>query len=150
MIKGLYEAHLPVSDLQKSIEFYKKLGLEIAYVQEKLAFLWIDKGESWLGLWESDNAHLAYHPSIRHIAFKMDKDDFEHVKDWLQSIDIEIRTAFGFSPEQQPLVLPNHPHAHAAIYFADLDGNSIELIAPLRLEEDEVFTMISLNNWYKN
>ncbi len=128
----------------------KKLGLELAYVQEKLAFLWIDKGESWLGLWESDNALLAYHPSIRHIAFKMDKDDFEHVKDWLQSIDIEIRTAFGFSPEQQPLVLPNHPHAHAAIYFADLDGNSIELITPLRLDEDEVFTMMSLKNWYTN
>ncbi|WP_238602139.1 VOC family protein [Lysinibacillus parviboronicapiens] len=92
----IYEAHWPVSDLQKSIEFYKKLGLELAYVQEKLAFLWIDKEESWLGLWESDNAHLAYHPSNRHIAFKMDKDDFEHVKDWLQSIDIEILNSIFF------------------------------------------------------
>ena len=38
MIKGLYEAHLPVSNLEKSITFYKKLGLELAYVKEKLAF----------------------------------------------------------------------------------------------------------------
>lgn len=30
MIKGLYEAHLPVSDLQQSIIFYEKLGLELA------------------------------------------------------------------------------------------------------------------------
>ncbi|MGM9928849.1 MAG: VOC family protein, partial [Bacillus sp. (in: firmicutes)] len=41
MIKGIYEAHLPVSDLKKSIEFYKKLELEIAYQQEKLVFFWI-------------------------------------------------------------------------------------------------------------
>jgi catechol 2,3-dioxygenase-like lactoylglutathione lyase family enzyme len=38
MIKGLYEAHLPVSNLDKSIEFYKKLDLEIAYKQENLVF----------------------------------------------------------------------------------------------------------------
>lgn len=31
MNKGLYEAHLPVSNLANSIEFYKKLELEIAY-----------------------------------------------------------------------------------------------------------------------
>ncbi len=110
----------------------------------------IVKGESWLGLWESDNVHLAYLPSIRHLAFQIDEEDFEHVKVWLQSIDIEIRTAFGFSPEQQSLALPNHPHAHAAIYFADPDGNSIELITPLKLDVDEEFTMMSLDKWYNN
>nr|MDA8351818.1 VOC family protein [Bacillota bacterium] len=31
MIKGLYEAHLPVSNLAQSIEFYRNLGLELAY-----------------------------------------------------------------------------------------------------------------------
>nr|WP_318153113.1 hypothetical protein [Metabacillus arenae] len=39
MIKGLYEAHLPVSNHSNSIDFYKKLGLEAAYQNEKLAFL---------------------------------------------------------------------------------------------------------------
>ena len=44
-IKGLYEVHLSVSDLQKSIEFYRKLRLELTYVQEKLGFFWIVKGK---------------------------------------------------------------------------------------------------------
>ncbi|EQB36268.1 hypothetical protein M948_14635 [Virgibacillus sp. CM-4] len=46
MIKGIYEAHLPVSNLETSIEFYKKLDLEIAYQQENLVFFWIEKGEA--------------------------------------------------------------------------------------------------------
>lgn len=75
MIKGLYEAHLPVSNLENSISFYRNLGLEIAYKQDKLVFFWIVKGESWLGLWESDKVELPYHPSIRHIAFRVEKED---------------------------------------------------------------------------
>lgn len=149
MIKGLYEAHLPVKDLQKSIEFYKKLGLELAFEQGKLAFFWISKGDSWLGLWESEKSELEYHPSIRHIAFKIDESDLENVKEWLDSIDIKVRPAFGFQPNQQPLVLPNNPHAHASIYFSDPDGNSIELITPLRLDVEENFNMMSLDDWHK-
>lgn len=38
MIKGLYEAHLPVRDLKRSIEFYISLELELAYKTPKLAF----------------------------------------------------------------------------------------------------------------
>ncbi|MFJ7666285.1 VOC family protein [Lysinibacillus sp. NPDC097195] len=147
MIKGLYEAHLPVSDLQKSVLFYQKLGLELAYKQNQLAFFWIVKGESSLGLWESKEVLLDYHPSIRHIAFRIDEEDLLQVKEWLQSIDIEVRTAFGYSPAQQPLVLPNYPYAHAAIYFADPDGNSIELISPIQLDVDKEFPMMSLNDW---
>ena len=149
MIKGLYEAHLPVSDLQKSVLFYQKLGLELAYRQDQLAFFWVVKGESWIGLWESKEVLLDYHPSIRHIAFRIDEEDLLQVKEWLQSIDIEVRTAFGYSPAQQPLVLPNYPHAHAAIYVTDPDGNSIELISPIQLDVDKEFPMMSLNDWSK-
>ena len=149
MIKGLYEAHLPVSDLQKSVLFYQKLGLELAYRQDQLAFFWVVKGESWIGLWESKEVLLDYHPSIRHIAFRIDEEDLLQVKEWLQSIDIEVRTAFGYSPAQQPLVLPNFPHAHAAIYVTDPDGNSIELISPIQLDVDKEFPMMSLNDWSK-
>ncbi len=42
MILGLYEAHLPVRDLQQSIAFYTGLGLKLDHiVDEKIAFLWI-------------------------------------------------------------------------------------------------------------
>ncbi len=147
IIKGLYEAHLPVSNLTSSIEFYKKLGLEIAYKSDKLAFFWIKKGESWLGLWETDKVKTPYHASLRHIAFKVELEDIKKAKQWLEQRGIPVRTAFGFSPENQPLVLPNNPQAHAAIYFDDPDGNSIELITPLRLDFDEDFSMMTLEEW---
>ncbi|MCM2605715.1 VOC family protein [Rossellomorea marisflavi] len=38
MIKGLYEAHLPVSDLERAIEFYEGLGLKLAKKYKKIAF----------------------------------------------------------------------------------------------------------------
>ncbi len=41
MIKGLYEAHLPVSNLQQSINFYEKIGLKLYKKYEKVAFLWL-------------------------------------------------------------------------------------------------------------
>jgi catechol-2,3-dioxygenase len=148
MIKGLYEAHLPVSNLSNSIDFYKKLGLEVAYQNEKLAFLWVEKGNSWLGLWETDKVKTPYHPSLRHIAFKVDLEDIKQAKEWLKQKGILVRTSFGFPSEKQPLVLPNHPQAHAAIYFDDPDGNSIELITPLRLDFGEDFEMMTLEEWF--
>ncbi|WP_413023611.1 hypothetical protein [Peribacillus frigoritolerans] len=39
MIKGLYEAHLPVSNLNRSIEFYEGLGLQFDHkVNDRLDF----------------------------------------------------------------------------------------------------------------
>ena len=50
MIKGLYEAHLPVSNLKRSIEFYRGLGLEFDHqVEDNLAFLWIEGIEAGWG-----------------------------------------------------------------------------------------------------
>lgn len=148
LIKGLYEAHLPVSNLSDSIEFYKRLGLEIAYQSEKLAFFWIEKGRSWLGLWETDKVNTPYHPSLRHIAFQVDFEDIQKAKEWLEQKGIPVQTNFNFPPDKQPLVLPNNPQAHAAIYFNDPDGNSLELITPLRLDFDEEFPMMTLEEWF--
>ncbi|MFY0517674.1 hypothetical protein [Lysinibacillus sphaericus] len=50
--------------------------------------------------------------SIRHRAYKIDDEDFQHMKGWLQSQHLP-------TPKQQ-LVLPNHPHA--TIYLADFDA----------------------------
>lgn len=48
MIKGLYEAHLPVSNLEVSIEFYEKLGLKMAWRDEETVFFWIEEGRAGL------------------------------------------------------------------------------------------------------
>ena len=88
-----------------------------------------------------------YHPSLRHVAFQIDRDDMNNIKNWLEEKGIAIRPAFGFSGEEQPLVLNNNPQAHAAIYFEDLDGNSLEFISPLRLDFEEAFEKMTLEEW---
>ncbi|MFD2680313.1 VOC family protein [Bacillus seohaeanensis] len=149
MIKGLYEAHLPVSNISKSIAFYRSLGLELAHQGEAVTFFWIEKGKSWLGLWETEKVETPYHPSLRHIAFHVDLNDLTAAKEWLEKRGINVREAFNFAPEQQPIVLPNNPQSHAALYFNDPDGNSLEFIAPLKIDEEIDFKMMELTEWNK-
>ncbi|MFB6366070.1 VOC family protein [Paenibacillus elgii] len=149
MIQGLYEAHLPVKDLKRSIVFYESIGLELAHQGRGLTFFWIEKGKSWLGLWEAEQVNVPYHPSLRHIAFQVELEDIKRAKQWLADKGIEVREAFGFAPTG-PIVLPNRPHAHAAIYFEDPDGNSLEFICPIELGTSPLTQMIYLEEWEKN
>lgn len=150
MIKGLYEAHLPVRDIERSIVFYEQLGLELAYRGDRVTFFWIEKGRSWLGLWECEQIEIPYHPSIRHVAFQVERKDIHDAQAWLSERGITVREAFGISPEQQPLVLNNTPNEHAAIYFNDPDGNSLEFIAPLRLDVEDPLEVDTLEEWERH
>lgn len=131
MIKGLYEAHLPVSDMKRSIEYYKGLGLEFSHSHEdSLAFFWIEKGNSWLGLWETEKVELEYHPSIRHIAFQVTLEGLKNSVTWLNEKGYKPRKAFGFEPVE-PFVMAHNSVAHAKIHFNDPDGNSLEFICKI-------------------
>jgi predicted enzyme related to lactoylglutathione lyase len=59
---GLFEAHLTVSDLDRSVEFYRDVvGLPLALVLEEreAAFFWIGgTGEAMLGLWSLGSAPM--------------------------------------------------------------------------------------------
>lgn len=148
-MQGLYEAHLPVSDINKSIEFYMGLGLEQAYIGPRVTFFWIEKGKSWLGLWQSEHAHTPYHPSIRHVAFYVELEDMQRAQAWLKDRKIEVRDAFGVAGEDQPLILQNGANYHAAMYFNDPDGNSLEFITPIKLDAEQVVyhDKITLTEW---
>lgn len=139
MIKGLYEAHLPVRDLDRSIKFYEDLGLEFDHrIDDRLAFLWIEKDKSWMGLWQTEKVEIEYHPSIRHLAFEVTIEDLKKSVSWLVEKGCSPREAFGFQPFE-PFVMPHGHYAHAKIHFNDLDGNSLEFISkidnPKRLDE---------------
>ena len=146
MIKGLYEAHLPVSNLKRSIEFYQKLGLELAGQDEDTAFFWIEKKKSWLGLWESEENKLPYHPSIKHIAFRVDYSSMKKAVSWLHSKNITA-VPFGGRESVEPFVRPNQ--GNVSVYFEDLDGNSLELMCfvdvPERLKN--ISEKLSLDEW---
>ncbi len=64
MIKGLYETHLFVENLERSIDFYSNvLGLQQCYYEEerRVAFFRIGKPkEAMLGLWEKVGIAMIY------------------------------------------------------------------------------------------
>lgn len=85
MIKGLYETHVQVSSLEKSIRFYTEvLGLKLAHMDETrpIAFLWIGEGKEFmLGLWEQKE-----NLQPRHFAFSSSKEDIlNYSADFLKS-----------------------------------------------------------------
>ena len=56
MITGLFETHINVANLERSMAFYETvLGLELGIKEEgrRVAFYWVGgRGEAMLGLWE--------------------------------------------------------------------------------------------------
>ncbi|OMF00176.1 extradiol dioxygenase [Paenibacillus amylolyticus] len=146
MILGLYEAHLPVSNLDQSIEFYSKLGLELAWRDEDTAFFWIEKDKSWVGLWQGDEYLTSYHPSLRHIAFRVSYEDLRDSVKWLQTIEIEL-VPFGKRDSIDPFVRPNQ--GNASVYFNDPDGNSLELMCFVSVPENlkNISNKLSIEEW---
>lgn len=146
MIKGLYEAHLPVSNLGISIEFYKKLGLKFAWRDEDTAFFWIEEGISWIGLWEGEEHQTPYHPSLRHIAFRVDYEDLKESLTWLESIQVEA-VPFGGRSSVEPFIRPYQ--GNASVYFNDPDGNSLELMCYIDVPDElkHITDKLSFEEW---
>jgi catechol 2,3-dioxygenase-like lactoylglutathione lyase family enzyme len=145
MIKGLFEAHLPVSNLEKSILFYENLGLDMAYRDEETAFFWIDKGMSWIGLWEGKEVQTPYHPSLRHIAFRVDYEFIKQSLFWLKERNIEA-VPFGTREKSDPFIRPFQ--GNASVYFTDPDGNSLEFMCAVHVPEHlRSHTSCTLDEW---
>jgi catechol 2,3-dioxygenase-like lactoylglutathione lyase family enzyme len=146
MIKGIYEAHLPVENLDKSIKFYRNLELKLAWRSSKTAFFWIDEGESWVGLWEGKEYKTPYHPSLRHLAFTISYEDMKNSLEWLKNKGISA-VPFGSRTSVEPFVRPYQ--GNASVYFKDLDGNSLELMCYVEVPEHlkENNEKLSLEGW---
>jgi len=75
-IHGLFESHLTVMDLPRSMTFFgQTLGLELAEVfwERRVAFYWIGgRGRSMLGIWEVGTAPQRL---SLHLAFRTDLQD---------------------------------------------------------------------------
>lgn len=143
MIKNLYETHLQVKDLQRSIEFYMKLGLELSLRMEerKVAFFYIGEDRQLLGIWE---VPAGTEVSKRHFAFGTDLDQLTQSIAWLKERGIEPITSFGKEPIE-PIVHTWMPAA--AVYFNDPDGNELEFIAWLDGEPKEIAVVPYLSEW---
>lgn len=146
MIKGLYETHIQVSDLNTAIAFYTKvLGLEFAHKDETrpIAFLWIGKNkESMLGLWEQKE-----NLQTRHFAFTADTEDIlKYSVEFLKNKDLKPYN-FLKNGSDKPMVFAWMPAL--AIYFNDPDGNQLEFISILEGDGKPELGVLSYENWLK-
>lgn len=145
MIKGLFETHLFVSDLERSVAFYRDvLGLGVGRREEsrRVAFLWIgDRGGAMLGLWERPREEVV----PQHLAFCASVDDvLNRSVGWLRERGLACHN-FLRDGTERPMVFGWMPAV--AIYFRDPDGHSLELIAMLPGEPRPELGVVSWERW---
>jgi lactoylglutathione lyase len=128
-VRGLFETHLTVADLPRSLAFYREVvGLPVALeVPERgAAFHWIGQpGHAMLGLWSIGSAPMSMQ---LHIAFGMSLPDVLAAPERLRSHGIQPLSFFG-EPADEPSVIGWMPAA--AIYFHDPDRHQLEYLAML-------------------
>jgi lactoylglutathione lyase len=128
-VRGLFETHLTVADLDRSVAFYRDtVGLPVALeVPERgAAFHWIGKpGQAMLGLWSIGSAPMGM---LLHIAFDVSLADVHSAPVALKAQGVQPLSFFG-EPTDEPSVIGWMPAA--AIYFRDPDGHMLEYIAML-------------------
>jgi lactoylglutathione lyase len=144
-ILDLFEAHLPVSDLDRSIAFYRdRLALPLAHVvaERQAAFFWIGSpGRAMLGLWGAGRG--PQHVTL-HVAFRV---SVAGVLDGAAALEREGITPLGFDaePTREPVVLAWMPAV--AIFFRDPDGHLLEYLAMLPGEPRPDLGVMSWSQW---
>jgi lactoylglutathione lyase len=128
-VRGLFETHLTVADLARSVVFYRDVvGLPVALElpERGAAFHWIGRrGKAMLGLWSIGSAPTNMQ---LHIAFEMELGDVIAAPDRLAAHGVQPLSFFG-EPTDEPSVIGWMPAA--AVYFRDPDGHMLEYLAML-------------------
>ena len=151
-ITGLFETHLSVANLERSMEFYGKvLGLELGLKEEsrRVAIYWIgSQTKSARGLWEKppwvSEANAGDQIVTQHFAFEIDLADLGRVVASMKQRRIELRNFFGQTTDT-PSVFGWVPAA--SIYFNDLDGHLLEFVAKLPGKAKLEIGVVSLDEW---
>ncbi|MGH8091996.1 MAG: VOC family protein [Chthoniobacterales bacterium] len=149
---GLYEVHLPVTDLDRAIDFYvSKLGFELGFDGDagSSALLLYTHGEtrSMLGLFRVDSVvHRC--AAEYHISFRVAAQDVDGMVPYLRERGVAPVHPPG-APRQGPM---NEPIVHgwmpaAAVFFRDPDGHLLELIADLPDAPRPSFLYRPLSEW---
>ncbi|MEA2226155.1 MAG: lactoylglutathione lyase [Solirubrobacteraceae bacterium] len=128
-VRGLFETHLTVADLPRSVEFYRDVvGLPVALEMPErgAAFHWIGRpGQAMLGLWSTGSAPMGMQ---LHVAFSMALEDVLEAPRRLSANGVDALSFFG-DPAAEPSYIGWMPAA--AIYFRDPTGHMLEYLAML-------------------
>ena len=146
-IRDLFEGHLTVSNLQRSMAFFGEvLGLQLAQVFEdrRVAFYWIGgRGGAMLGVWEVGSAPQRMR---LHLAFRVDLADLLDAPARLRAANIPPRD-FAGDPTDEPVVLAWMPAA--SLYFLDPDGNLLEFLSMLPDSPQPELGVVGWSAWTK-
>ena len=149
MILGLYETHLFVENLERSIEFYKNvLGLKQCRLENerRASFFWIGEDKkAMLGLWEKEKEEI----ELRHFAFQCDtKWVLNESINFLKSHNLNYWN-FLQDDNEQPMVFYWMPAI--SIYFNDPDGHYLEFIGvlPGTTKTSEEKRVVTYDDWFK-
>ena len=147
-VTSLFEAHLPVADLEKAIAFYQNVvRLQLAHVtpQRQAAFLWIGQpGNAMLGLWA---AGAGPQRTTLHIAFRASVDE-------VIAAPLALRATgttpldFDGQPTDEPVVIGWMPAV--SIFFRDPDGHLLEYIAMLPDDPRPELGVVSWLSWSRS
>jgi len=146
-ITGLFETHLTVSDLDRSVAFYRDVvGLAVAYeIPERgAAFMWVGaQGDAMLGLWSIGSSPIGLD---LHFAFSCPLEDVLDACDRLRSRGITPLSFFATETDE-PSVIGWMPAA--AVYFRDPDGHLLEYLAMLDSAPDPERGIVAWSEWIR-
>lgn len=143
MIKGLFETHVLVTNLEQSITFYEHIGLRLGHLEEdrRVAFFWIGQpGQAMLGVWEVPAERCVR----RHLAFEVSLTDMKDAVLYLKQRGIRVRS-FSNDGTEDLEVVAWMPAVN--IFFDDLDGNSLEFISMLPDEPKPELGIVKFTDW---
>ena len=134
-VEGLFETHLTVRDMERSIAFYRDIvGLELGIAQSErpAASFWVGgRGKSMMGMFTSGSWPVK--TMEHHIAFQVKLEDVLAAPQRLRSLGItplgRARMGGRGEPIDEPIVFTWMPAA--SVFFDDPDGNRLEYICML-------------------
>jgi lactoylglutathione lyase len=145
IIQGIFETHLEVKNLKKSMDFYEKvLGLKLGRYEEgrRRAFYLIEKEPiSMISIVEKKD------PDLRHMAFRVNYEDINQMIPFLNNQGVDILPGWNKANPNEPLVYPWL--GSASVFFNDIDGNRLEFLTmlPEGPRDDLDVIWMTLSEW---